>query len=104
MEKLALLVTLQAKPGKENEVVQFLKSGLELVEQEPKTNHWFAFKTADGKYGIFDTFDSESGRDAHLNGKVAEALKAKASELFSTAPVIEKAELIAVREPSEMVK
>ncbi len=104
MEKLALLVTLQAKPAKENELEQFLKSGLELVEQEPKTNHWFTFKTADGKYGIFDTFDDESGRDAHLNGKVAEALKAKASELFSTAPVIEKVELIAVKEPSEMVK
>ncbi len=98
MEKLALLVTLQAKPGNESNVESFLKSGLELVQQEPKTNHWFAFKTKDGKYGIFDTFDDESGRDAHLKGKVVEALKAKADELFSTAPQIEKVELIAVKE------
>ena len=98
MEKLALLVTLQAKSGKEKDVEAFLKGGLELVLQEPKTNHWFAFKTADGKYGIFDTFDDESGRDAHLNGKVAEALMAKADELFSTAPIIEKVEIIAMKE------
>ncbi|MEO5570647.1 MAG: antibiotic biosynthesis monooxygenase [Bacteroidia bacterium] len=104
MEKLALLATLQAKPGKEMEVEKFLKNGLELVQQEPKTNHWFAFKTADGKYGIFDTFNDESGRDAHLNGKVAEALMAKASELFSSAPQIEKVELVAVKELNEMVK
>ena len=98
MEKLALLATLQAKSGKEKDVEAFLKGGLELVLQEPQTNHWFAFKTADGKYGIFDTFDDESGRDAHLNGKVAEALMAKADELFSTAPIIEKVEVIAMKE------
>ncbi|MEO7522747.1 MAG: antibiotic biosynthesis monooxygenase [Ferruginibacter sp.] len=98
MEKLALLVTLQAKTGKENEVEEFLKGGLELVQQEPKTNHWFAFKTSDGKYGIFDTFNDESGRDAHLNGKVAEALKAKADELFASAPQIEKIEIVTMKE------
>jgi len=98
MEKLALLITIQAKPGKESDVESFLKSGLELVQQEPKTNHWFAFKTADGNYGIFDTFDDESGRDAHLNGKVAEALMAKSDELFSAEPKIEKVELIAIKE------
>ncbi len=103
MEKLALLVTLQAKTGKEKDIESFLKSGLELVQQEPKTNHWFAFKTADGKYGIFDTFDDESGRDAHLNGKISEVLMAKASELFSSAPQIEKVELIAAKEPSEIL-
>ncbi len=103
MEKLALLVTLQAKPGKESNVESFLKSGLELVQQEPKTDHWFAFKTEDGKYGIFDTFDDEAGRDAHLNGKVAEALKAKTDELFSAAPKIEKVELIAMKEVHEHI-
>ncbi|MBA3664683.1 MAG: antibiotic biosynthesis monooxygenase [Bacteroidetes bacterium] len=98
MEKLALLVTLQAKSGKEKDVEAFLKGGLELAQQEPKTNHWFAFKTTDGKYGIFDTFDDESGRDAHLTGKIAEAPKAKSDELFSAAPKIEKVELIAMKE------
>ncbi len=97
MEKLALLVTLQAKPGKETEVEDFLKNGLGLVQQEPGTKKWFALKIEEGKYGIFDTFDDESGRDAHLSGKVAEALKANASALFSTAPAIEKVELIAIK-------
>lgn len=97
MEKLALLVTLQSKPGKESDVEDFLKSGLGLVQQEPGTKKWFALKIADGKYGIFDTFDDESGRNAHLTGKVAEALKANAAILFSTAPDIEKVELIAIK-------
>ncbi len=98
MEKLALTVKLQAKPGKENEAEEFLKTGLELVLQEPGTIHWYALKFDNGAYGIFDTFADEEGRNAHLNGKVAEALKAKASELFSTAPDIEKVQLIAVKE------
>lgn len=97
MEKLALLVTLQAKPGKETDVENFLKSGLELVQQEPGTKQWYALKIGDGKYGIFDTFDDENGRDAHLTGAVAIALGAKASELFSTPPQIEKVDLIAVK-------
>ncbi len=97
MDKLALLVTLKAKPGKETDVENFLKSGLELVQQEPGTNLWFALKLDNGTYGIFDTFADEAGRNAHLNGKVAEALMAKASELFSSEPAIEKVELIAVK-------
>ncbi|MEP7265471.1 MAG: antibiotic biosynthesis monooxygenase [Bacteroidota bacterium] len=100
MDKLALLVTLQAKPGKEKEVENFLNSGLALVEQEPNTNHWFALKIGEGKYGIFDTFNDESGRDEHLNGKVAEALMAKAADLFSSSPVIEKVEIIISKEPA----
>ena len=75
-----------------------------MVQQEPKTNHWFALKMEKGKYGIFDTFDDESGRNAHLKGKVAEALMAKASELFSIEPHIEKVELIAVKEPKQQEK
>ena len=97
MEKLALLVTLKAKPGKEAEVEQFLKGGLALVQQEPDTQNWYALKISEGKYGIFDTFNDEKGRDAHLSGKVAEALMANAADLFSTAPAIEKVELIAVK-------
>ncbi len=97
MEKLALLVTLQAKPGKESDVENFLKSGLGLVQQEPGTKQWYALKIGDGKYGIFDTFDDENGRDAHLTGAVAIALGAKASELFSTPPQIDKVDLIAVK-------
>ncbi len=101
MDKLSLLVTLQAKPGKEKDVEAFLQSGLALVQEETKTNHWFALKMEKGKYGIFDTFADESGRNEHLKGKVPEALMAKASELFSVEPHIEKVELIAIKEPKQ---
>lgn len=97
MEKLALLVTLQAKPGKEADVEKFLKGGLALVQQEPQTQKWFALKLAHGKYGIFDTFNDETGRKAHLSGKVAEALMAQAGDLFNHAPVIEQVEILALK-------
>lgn len=97
MVKLALLVKLEAKAGKEAEVENFLKGGLSLVEQEPDTKTWYALKLDSGTYGIFDTFEDEAGREAHLSGKVAEALMAKAADLFSSTPVIEKVELIAVK-------
>lgn len=93
----SLLVKLIAKPGKETAVEEFLKGGLGFVAQEPLTQTWYALKFADGSYGIFDSFDDESGRDAHLGGKVAEALMANAAELFSVAPVIEKVDIIAVK-------
>ncbi|MBC8110350.1 MAG: antibiotic biosynthesis monooxygenase [Verrucomicrobia bacterium] len=97
MVKLALLVTLEAKPGKETEVENFLKSGLSLVEQEPATQTWYALKLSPSTYGIFDSFEDEAGRDAHLSGKVAEALMAQAADLFSVAPSIQKVELLAAK-------
>lgn len=97
MVKFALLVRLEAKPGKEAEVEEFLKGGLALVAEEPDTKTWYALKISQGTYGIFDTFDDEPGRQAHLSGKVAEALMAKAADLFSVSPVIEKVDLLAVK-------
>ena len=42
MAKFALYVPLEAKPGKEAEVVEFLRSALPLVEAEQGTLSWFA--------------------------------------------------------------
>ncbi|MGC1362298.1 MAG: antibiotic biosynthesis monooxygenase [Silvibacterium sp.] len=94
MDKLALLATLQAKPGKEKEVAEFLKSALPLVEAEPETNTWFALQLGPSTFGIFDTFAAESGRDAHLSGKVAAALMQKAPELLAEAPKIQKVDIL----------
>lgn len=94
MDRLALLVTLQAKPGKENEVAEFLKSALPLVEAEPQTNAWFALQLGQSTFGIFDTFAAESGREAHLSGKVAAALMQKAPELLAEAPKIQKVDIL----------
>src|SRR5206468_6937580 len=80
MNGKALWVVLEAKPGKEAEVEKFLETGRVLVEAEPKTVSWFAIKIGPSTYGIFDTFADDSGRDAHLNGKVAQALKERSEE------------------------
>lgn len=97
MEKFALLARVEAKPGKENEVLEFLKGALPLAEDEPDTVRWYALKLGPSTFGIFDTFETEDGRAAHLAGKIAEALMANASELLSKDPIIEKVELLAVK-------
>ena len=97
MEKLALLVTLETRVGKEKEAEEFLKSAVPLVKAESDTITWYAIRTGSNKFSIFDTFPSEEGRTAHLTGAVAAALMQKAPDLFSKDPVIEKAEVLAVK-------
>lgn len=98
--KLGLLVRLESKPGKEAEVEAFLRSGLAIVEGEPATTVWFAIRLGPSTFGIFDAFPNEAGRQAHLSGKVAEALFAKAPDLFSTAPIVETVEILASKLPA----
>lgn len=95
--KEALWVPLEAKPGKEKELENFLASALPLVQAEPATITWYAIRMGPGKFGIFDTFADDVGRDAHLKGKVAAALMAKASELLATPPKIEKISILAAK-------
>ena len=99
MTKVALYVPLEAKPGKEKEVAEFLKSALPLVNAEPGTVSWFAIQEGPSSFAIFDTFDDEAGRDAHLNGKVAAALMAKAGELLVKPPAIHKIAILADKLP-----
>lgn len=99
MINVALLVRLEAKPGKEQEVEKFLRGGLALVEQEPATTAWFAIRLGPSTFGIFDAFPDEAGRHAHLSGAVATALMEKASELFAEPPVIEKIDVLAAKFP-----
>ena len=76
MVKVALFVRLEAKPGKEKEVEQFLLGGLPLVQAEPATTAWFGIRLGPSTLSIFDAFPDEAGRQAHLAGKVAAALMA----------------------------
>jgi len=99
MVNTALWVRLEAKAGKEKDVEAFLLGGLELVEQEPATTAWFALQLNPTTFGIFDAFPDEAGRDAHLAGKVAEALMAKAGELFASPPQIVKVDVLAAKLP-----
>lgn len=95
--KVALWVRLDAKPGKEAAVEEFLRGGLELVQQEPATTTWYALRLAPSVFGIFDTFPDDAGRQAHLSGRVAAALMAKAGELLSQPPKIEKVDVLAAK-------
>jgi quinol monooxygenase YgiN len=99
MVKVALLVRLEARPGKESAVEEFLRSGLALVQQEPATTTWYGIKLGPSTYGIFDTFADDAGRQAHLSGRVAAALMAKANELFARPPTIENVEILAAKLP-----
>lgn len=96
---VALLVRLEAKPGKEAEVERFIRDGLSIVQGEPGTTARFGIRMGPSTFGIFDAFPDESGRQAHLSGRVAAALKEKASDLFSQAPVIEKVDILAAKLP-----
>src|SRR5260221_14158463 len=99
MTKFALYVPLQAKLGKEGEVADFLRSAVPLVNAEPGTITWFATQEGPSSFAIFDTFDDEAGREAHLNGKVAAALMAKAGELLAKPPTIHKIDILADKLP-----
>jgi quinol monooxygenase YgiN len=95
MNRFGILATLEARSGKEDEVETFLRSAVPLVEAEVGTTTWFAFKIGPSTFGIFDTFHNEEGRDAHINGEVAKALFARATELFRETPKIVTVDLLA---------
>lgn len=94
-----LYIRLDAKPAKEREVEAFLRDALPLVEAEPATTAWFTLRMGSTLFGIFDVFPNDEGRQAHLSGKVAAALQAKASELFAQPPRIEKLDVFAAKVP-----
>lgn len=97
MSKLGLLVTLEAKAGKEAEVEAFLKSALPLAQNEPDTLTWYVFKINANTFGIYDTFAGEQGRQAHLSGPIAKALMAKAEELLAKPPLIQPIDVMAFK-------
>jgi quinol monooxygenase YgiN len=97
MVTVGLLVRLEAKPGKEAEVEALLESGLPIVRSEPATIAWFAVRLGPSTFGIFDVFGDDAGRHAHLSGRVAAALMAKAPELLALPPDIEMADVLAAK-------
>ena len=99
MVKVALLVRLEAKPGKEAAVEQFLAGALPLANQEATTPVWFALRLGPSTFGIFDAFADDDGRQTHLSGPIASALMANAAELLARAPQIEQVDVLAVKLP-----
>jgi quinol monooxygenase YgiN len=100
MVKVALLVRVEAKAGKEKQVAEFLKSALELANQETQTPVWYALRFGPSTFGIFDAFADEAGRKAHLAGPIAAALMAHAAELLATAPEIQSVDILAEKLPA----
>lgn len=99
MVKVALFVRMEAKPGKEEEVENLLKNGLSLVQDEPGTSAWFGIRLGRSSFGIFDAFPDEEGRQAHLAGKLAKALMAKAPDLLTASPLIEEVDVLGAKLP-----
>jgi quinol monooxygenase YgiN len=99
MVNVALFVRLEAKPGREADVENFLRDGLPIVQEEPSTIAWFGLRLGPSTFGIFDAFPDEAGRQAHLSGRVAAALMAQAPELFAQPPAIEKVDVLAAKLP-----
>ncbi len=94
MVKLAFFARFEAKPGKEDAVAKFLETALDMANHEPTTINWYAFRLSPTTFGVFDTFNNEDGRQKHLNGPIAQALMAKAPELFSSPPSIEPVDVL----------
>jgi quinol monooxygenase YgiN len=99
MYSVALFARLEAKPGKEAAVAQFLKQGLVMANAEATTPLWFALRLGPSTFGVFDAFTDESGRQAHLNGPIAKALMGVAAELFAKPPAIESIEVLGAKLP-----
>jgi len=102
MVKLGLYVRLEAKPGKEADVEGLIKSSLSIAQAEPATTAWFGIRLGPSTFGIFDVFPDEKGREAHLAGRIASALMAKAPDLLVKPPVIEKVDVLAAKLPEVM--
>ncbi|MEO6954935.1 MAG: antibiotic biosynthesis monooxygenase [Polyangia bacterium] len=97
MVKYALLARVEAKPGKEADVEKFLAGALPLAQAEKQTRTWYAWKIDAKTFGIFDTFEDEERRKAHLGGEIAKALMANADALLAKPPVIEQLTILAAK-------
>ena len=95
--KVGVLALVEARPGKEQDVWDFLQGGLDIVAGEPDTRTWYAFRVDEKTFGIFDTFETEEGRQAHLNGAIPAALAEYGPSLLAKDPDIRLVELIAVK-------
>ena len=100
MTCFSLFAELKAKPGKEEEVAAFLSGAQGLVAAEPGTIAWFAVRFDTHTFAVFDAFNDETGRQAHLTGRIAEALHAHSDELFANPPVIRSADVLADKLPA----
>ena len=94
---VGILVLLEAKPDKAEELAAFIAQGGELALAEPLTVNWYGFRIDAVNFGVFDTFEAEAGREAHLAGEIARELAAAAPELLAKEPDMRMVDLLAVK-------
>jgi quinol monooxygenase YgiN len=99
MVSKGLFVRLEARPGKERDIEMLLKSGLSVADAEPGTIAWFGVRLGPSTFGIFDAFHNDLGMHAHLDGRIAAALRDHAEDLFAAPPTIEKMDVLAAKLP-----
>ncbi|MCW3467042.1 putative quinol monooxygenase [Chitinophaga nivalis] len=99
MVQKGLLLRLEAKPGKEAELDNFLKEGLAFVLEEPATISWYALQFGPSTFGIFDSFPDDQGRQAHITGALAQVLIAKIPDLLAVPPSVEKVDILVAKQP-----
>jgi quinol monooxygenase YgiN len=95
--QLGLLAVLESKPGRGEDLGTFLEAGQALAAAEDGTVTWYAFKISDTSYGIFDTFETEEARQAHLGGEIPTALGQVAPDLLAKDPDIRTVDIVAVK-------
>lgn len=99
MVRKGLFVRLEARPGKERDIEMLLKSGLSVANAEPGTVAWFGLRLGPTTFGIFDAFDNDTGMHAHLEGRIAAALRTHGEDLFAAPPTIEQVDVLAAKLP-----
>ena len=85
MSRVAIWAQLEAKPEKEKGWKNFLS--LRSRWRSVNRAHSIVRLKWDGKYGIFDTFADENGRNAHLNGEIAKSVLPKPRIFFPNRPM-----------------
>ena len=95
--RFGVLALLEAKPDKGGDLGRFLENGRALAVAEVGTVTWYAFKVGETTYGIFDTFEDEDSRQAHLDGEIPKALASVAPDLLASDPDIRTVEIVAVK-------
>ena len=95
MVTVGLLIRLEAKPGREADVVQFLEGVMPVIEAEPGTAAFFALRLGSSTFGIFNAFPDEAARQRHIAGDAAVGLSRLAADALAEPPRIEAVTVLA---------
>ena len=96
MVTVGVTARFEFKAGNEAAAEQFFSNGRKVLERQPETTQWFAYRLGPTSYGAFAVFANEEDRDALLSAGGPRASQ-EGAELFEWPPSFEKVDLIATR-------